>query len=681
MEPSDISKEIKRLVDLVRYYNECYFQKGISEISDYAYDQLLERLIQLEQAYPHLKRPDSPTEGIGERSVGVAVAHQIPMRSLAKTYLEAEIVQFVERVKKMVPDVVVDFICEPKIDGVALSLLYEQGHLVRVVTRGDGQKGDDITAHATQCLDLPQKIQSAPSASFEVRGEAFMPKAVFLALNSGRSAKGAPLWANPRNLTAGTLKALDLALVKDRQLAFYGYSFYDASYNCPTQEAALVLLGRMGFSIPSTYKVCDDVRAIMDYIHYWAQHKKDLPVDVDGIVVKVNNLHQQRMMGTTAKSPRWAIAYKYQPEMAHSILEKVSFQVGRTGAVTPVAHFRPIPLAGTMVRRASLHNADEIARRDLYLGDTIFIEKGGEIIPKVVGVDRTRRDKNSKPIVFVRACPACGTLLHRTPGGAAYYCPNTQHCLPQLKATLLHFAHRKAMDIHTLGPKTVDALFEVKLVQNAADLYTLRYEAASQLAGFQALSTQKLLANIQASKTKPFDHLLFALGIKHIGETVAKQLALHFRSMERLQRATQAELLALPNIGEKIVQSILDYFQDPYQQAILSGLQAAGLQFALPESSGILMPLDRAQNSMAYAPFEAGLCASKKFVISGTFQKFTRAELAQAIEQAGGRVLSALSSKVDYLIAGHKAGPSKLAKAMQWSIPILEENDLIKMIQ
>lgn len=666
MEPSDISKEIKRLVELIRYYNECYFQKGISVISDYTYDQLLERLVQLEETYPHLKLPDSPTEVIGERpSQGFAVVyHQTPMLSLAKTYSEKEVEQFVTRVKKMLPTTTVDFICEPKIDGVALSILYEKGHLVRVVTRGDGEKGDDVTRNVTQCLNLPQKIQNAPCASFEVRGEAFMPKAVFKTLNSARQATGAPLWANPRNITAGTLKALDIDLVKERQLAFYGYSFYALAYTCPTQQAALALLTALGFAVPPAYQVCHNVMEIMEYIHYYAQRKKDLPVDVDGIVIKVNKLDQQYMVGTTSKSPRWAIAYKYQPETARSILKGVTFQVGRTGTVTPVAHFSPIPLAGTIVRRASLYNADALARQALYLGDTIFIEKGGEIIPKVVGVDMAYRHTTSQPIGFIDACPACGTPLHRAAGAVAYYCPNKQRCLPQLKGTLLHFAHRKAMDIDTLGPKTIDALFEAKLVQTAADLYKLHYDAVSRLEGFQALSTQKLLSNIQASKTKPFDSVLFALGIKHVGETVAKKLALHFRSMERLRRATKTELLQLPDIGEKIVQSILDYLQDPYQQTILSGLQAAGLQFALPETVDTLLPL-----------------SSKNFVISGTFQKFTRVELIKLIEQAGGRLLPTISTKVDYLIAGTKAGPSKLAKAMQWGIPILAENELIKMIE
>ncbi|WP_243018476.1 MULTISPECIES: NAD-dependent DNA ligase LigA [Candidatus Cardinium] len=665
METSDISKEIKHLVNSIRYYNACYFQKGISLISDYAYDQLVERLTQLEQAYPHLKLPDSPTEVIGEYpSKGFKVVyHQTPMLSLAKTYSEKEVEQFITRVKKMVPHGTIDFICEPKIDGVALSIHYENGHLVGAVTRGDGEKGDDVTRHVCQCLPLPQKIQDPPSASFEVRGEAFMPKAVFTELNRMRKARGEALWANPRNITAGTLKSLDVALVKERPLAFYGYSFYASSYMCPTQEAALALLVTLGFSVAPIYKVCTNITAIMDYIHYWAEHKQNLPVDVDGIVIKVNNLDQQHRIGITSKSPRWAIAYKYQPAMAHSTLEEVTFQVGRTGAITPVAHFKPIALAGTIVCRASLHNADALARQDLHLGDKIFIEKGGEIIPQVVGVDLSSRKKSSKTVVFIRQCPACGTPLHREEGTVAYYCPNKQQCVPQLKGALLHFAHRKAMDIHTLGPQTIEALLQAKLVQNVADLYTLRYESVQSLERFQALSTQKLLTNIEASKTKPFDSLLFALGIKHVGETVAKKLARHFRSMQRLQQATQAELLQVPDIGEKIVQSILDYLQDPYQKAIISGLQAAGLQFALPESVEVLWPL-----------------SSKQFVISGTFQRVTRKELTKLIEAAGGRVLSAVSAKVHYLVVGSKAGPSKLAKAKQWEIPILEENDIIKML-
>ncbi|MGI2298888.1 NAD-dependent DNA ligase LigA [Candidatus Cardinium hertigii] len=665
MKPSDISKEIKRLVDLIGYYNECYFQKGISEISDYAYDQLLEQLTRLEEAHPHLKCSNSPTEVVGEQpSKGFEVVyHQTPMRSLAKTYSEIEVMQFVERVKKMFPNETVDFVCEPKIDGVALSILYEKGRLVRVVTRGDGEKGDDVTRHVAQCLPLPQNIRGVPSDPFEVRGEAFMSKAVFKALNRARKAKGEPLWANPRNITAGTLKALDVEGVKDRQLAFYGYGLYGSSYTCPTQQAALAVLAALGFSVPPTYKVCRNGMEIMEYVRYCAWHKKDLPVEVDGIVIKVNTLDQQDRMGTTAKSPRWAIAYKYQPESASSILEGVTFQLGRTGIVTPVAHFTPVPLAGTMVRRASLYNADALARLDLCLGDTVFIEKGGEIIPKVVGVDRARRHRDGQPIRFISSCPACGTLLHRAAGVVAYYCPNKQHCLPQLKGTLLHFAHRKAMDIDTLGPKTVDALLEAKLVQTAADLYTLPYDAVNGLEGFQTLSTQKLLAHIQASKTRPFDRVLFALGIQHVGETVARKLALHFRSMERLQEATEEELLQLPDIGEKIVQSILGYLQDPYQQTMLHALQAAGVQFALPEPVDTLLPF-----------------ASKNFVISGTFQKFTREECTKLIEEAGGRVLPAVSTKVDYFVAGTKVGPSKLAKAMEWGIPILEEVEFIKMM-
>lgn len=668
MQPTELTKEMKRLADLIRYHNECYFQQGISEISDYAYDQLLEKLVQLEQAYPHLKLADSPTEELGERpSKGFPIAyHQIQMLSLAKTYSEEEVVQFIKRVKKVFPDQEIDFVCEPKIDGVAVSVIYEKGYLVRVVTRGDGEKGDEVTQNAKNLFKLPSTIANSSYQSFEIRGEVFMPKEIFEVSNRERAKKGQELWANPRNITTGTLKALDESLIKERQLAFYAYGFYSPSAPCHTQQEALELLAKLGFSIAPTYKVCHSITEIMSYIHSWGQRKNELSVDIDGIVIKVNSLQQQQAIGITSKSPRWAIAYKYQPEIAQSILEKVTFQVGRTGAVTPVAHFKPILLAGTMVRRASLHNADEIARQDLYLGDTVFIEKGGEIIPQVVGVDIKSRSKTLIPVVFTSLCPACGTTLIREIGEAAYYCPNKQACLPQLKGGVLHFAHRKAMDIQSLGPKTVDALFEAKLVKTVADLYTLRYETVSQLEGFQEVSTKKLLANISASKSKPFDKVLFALGIKHVGETVAKKLALHFGYMEQLECATIEDLLQVSDIGEKIAHSIVHYLHDPYQQVIIAQLKETGVQFTLRKQENLTKHL---------------VLSSKSLVISGTFERYTREELTRLIEQAGGTVSASISSKSDYLVVGTKPGPSKVAKATALGIPILEENDMLNMIQ
>ncbi|ROT46903.1 NAD-dependent DNA ligase LigA [Candidatus Cardinium hertigii] len=669
MQPSElaIGNEIKRLVHLIKHQNENYFQKGISEISDYEYDQLLKRLSLLEEAYPHLKQSHSPTEALGERPIpGFSlVYHQAPMLSLAKTYLEEEIAQFVTRVNKILPGSSIDFLCEPKIDGMALSIVYEQGKLVRVVTRGDGEKGDDITRNAIKCLPFPKTIEDFSYQSFEVRGEACMPKAVFEALNNVRKEQGEALWANPRNITAGTLKTLDIDLVKGRSLAFYGYSFYSQAHPCATQQEGLALLSKLGFATAPFYKLCSNTTEIMAYIHYWGQHKDELPFGIDGIVIKVNDLTQQTAIGMTSTSPRWAIAYKYQPDMAHSILEKVTFQVGRTGVVTPIAHFQPMALAGTMVRRASLYNADALAKKDLYVGDTIFIEKGGGIIPKVVGVDVTRRVKTSMPIAFAQICPACHTVLQREEGTVAYYCPNKQQCLPQLKGALLHFAHRKAMDIDSLGPKTVEALCKAKLVTTAVDLYTLRYEEMRSLEGFQQVMIQKLLSNIKSSKSKSFDKVVFALGIQYVGETVAKKLALYFKSMARLQRVTITELLQLPDVGEKIAQSIMDYLQDPFQQAILVGLQKAGLQFAMQEELVLHSKLP---------------LASKKFVITGIFQQFTRQELIKYIEQAGGTLLSSISDKVDYLVVGSKAGSSKLAKAKTLAIPILGENDIARLV-
>ena len=670
MQPSDIKidNEIKRLVNLIQHHNRCYFQKGIAEISDYEYDKLLERLHQLESDYPYLKHVSSPTDEIGERPAKgfVAIYHQTPMLSLAKTYLEEEVAQFVERIQRVVSHDWIDFICECKIDGIALSIVYEKGSLVRVVTRGDGEKGDNITRNALDFLQLPEKIEDPQYHNFEIRGEACMHKDVFAACNHARQAQGEPLWANPRNITAGTLKALDANVSTERRLAFYGYSFHAHQSPCTTQADALALLRKLGFAVMPTHKVCHTVSDIMDFIHYWHNRKDDLPMEIDGIVIKLNNLYQQQLMGTTSKSPRWAIAYKYQPDMVTSTLQSVDFQVGRTGAITPIAHFKPIVLAGTTVRRASLYNADALAKRDLHIGDTVFIEKGGEIIPKVVGVDVTRRPQKSQPITFPDRCPACHAVLHREAQQVAYYCANKQQCLPQLKNTLLHFAHRKAMDIDTLGPKTIDALFKANLVQTPADLYKLRYDQVVALEGFQALSTEKLLASIQSSKDKSFDKVLFALGIKHIGETIAKKLALYFKSMHQLQQANRIDLLQVSDIGDTIAQSIEAYMQDDYQQAIRIDLQAAGLHFSLPEAKVPATPLP---------------LSGKTMVISGRFEQFTREELIKFIQEAGGTVLPAISTKVSYLVAGIKPGPLKLAKAMALSIPILNEKDILHMIQ
>ena len=668
MQPTEIRKEIKLLTNLIRYHNEYYFQKGISKITDYEYDRLLEQLIQLETDYPHLKLPYSPTEKLGEypSQIFLTSYHQFPMLSLSKTYSEEAVVQFVTRMQKIIPDSFVNFTCEPKIDGVALSIIYEKGSLKRIVTRGDGEKGDNITNHASSLLKLPRNINIPHYKNFEIRGEACMSHAVFESLNKIRIENGEPLWANPRNITSGTLKALDTNLVKERQLDFYAYSFYSQTNSPATQEGALKLLYALGFSITPTYKVCHNVSDIMDYIHYWKEYKNIIPFGIDGIVIKINNLQQQQIIGITAKSPRWAIAYKYQPKIAHSILEKVTFQVGRTGIVTPVAYFNSILLAGTVIRRASLHNADEIAKKNLHIGDTIFIEKGGDIIPKIIGVDFTKRSKEMPQVSFAQLCPVCSTILLQNKGESAYYCPNKQKCPPQLKGKILHFSHRKAMDIGCLGPQTIHTLFEAKLIQTVVDLYTLNNKDINKLIGFQLVSTKKLLSNIQTSKSKPFEKVLFALSIKHIGATIAKKLALYFKSIEKLQHATRTELLQVPDIGEKIVQSILDYFKDPYEQEILTKLRQQGLQFSVPEKGD---------------NFNKTLSFPKNFVISGIFQRVTREELTKRIIEIGGTVLRTISPKVDYLVIGETPGSSKLAKATILKIPILKEDDIMKMIQ
>lgn len=663
-----IVDEMQHLITLINHHNKLYFQDASPIISDYEYDKLAERLAQLEAAYPHLQQAHSPTNEVGEGPSNrfIPVYHHIPMLSIAKTYNETEVTQFVLRTQKILSASSINFICEPKIDGMALRMVYDnKGQLCQIITRGDGRWGDDITSNAMQCLKLPIEINHSLSKPMEIRGEAFMSKNTFETLNSLRREGGEIEWANPRNITAGTLKALDRDLIKGRVLNFYAYALYADPNPCTTQEEVLTLLSELGFSVAPAYKLCRNVEEIMEYIHYWEQHKNNLPSCVDGIVIKVNSLHQQQWLGTTSKWVRWAIAYKYQPTMAHSLLEKVTFQIGRTGAITPVAHFQPITLDGTVVSRASLYNADTISKKQLHIGDRLFIEKGGDIIPKVVGVDMRYRNSEHPPVVFVKKCPACGSALFRAAGTAIYYCPNKQQCFPQLRGRLLHFAQRRAMDIDTLGPKTADALITAHLVETIADLYHLRYEEIYQLDGFQAVSANKLLSHIQFSKAKPFDKVLFALGIKHVGETVAKKLAIYFKSIAALQQATLKNLMEVSDIGETIANSILDYFQDPYQQTILSALQAAGLQFELLQ--------DEKDNDNLPLSF-------KYFVISGTFKQMTRAELARLIEQAGGKLATTISSKVDYLVVGDKAGAVKLTKAAQHAIAILTETDIIHML-
>ena len=664
----EAQEEIQRLTALVQHHNVLYYQESAPDISDYAFDQLLEKLIQLENKFPDLRLPDSPTQQVGEQPTRnfAAIYHRYPMLSLSNTYSEEEINKFVQRTQKLLQGASMEFFCELKFDGVAVSLLYEEGTLERVITRGDGNKGDDITQNAQTIATIPKRIQAegVPQA-FEVRGEALMPRAHFEELNKARLVRGEEPLANPRNTTAGTLKMINATLVAQRLLYFYPYALKAETIELKTQEEGIHLLEKWGFTTSPTYKKCSTIEEVITYINYWETHKHNLPVDIDGIVIKINNLTQQEQLGYTAKSPRWAIAYKYKPERISTTLEKVSYQIGRTGAVTPVAHLKPILLAGTTVKRASLYNANEISRLDLHLEDVVFVEKGGDIIPKITTLDAKKRTLKSTPIIFPTHCPACNTPLVQYESEAAHYCPNEKMCPPQLKGRIKHFIHRKAMYIDSIGSKKVDLLFDKGLLRTPADLYQLRYEDIYSLEGFKEVATKNLLQGIARSKQIPFEKVLFALGIRHVGETVAEKLAHHFLHIDALIQADIQDIILVPEVGEKVAHSIKDYLQDADNLKLITVLKDAGLRFSVPT---------------AYATDERQPLAGKIFVISGNFQQLDRETLKKQIKRYGGKLLTIVSQNVDYLVAGHKAGPTKLAAAQEIGIQVLSEEQFISMI-
>ena len=658
--------EIERLTSLVNHHNELYHQRGQPEISDYEFDQLLEKLVQLEEQFPEFRLPNSPTQTVGEKSSKnfPTVQHRYPMLSLSNTYSEEEIRKFVQRTQKLLQGAPMEFFCELKFDGIAISLLYWKGSLQRVVTRGDGEKGDDITANAQHIAHLPQRIEGVLQ-EFEVRGEAFMPRSQFEALNKARLARGEESFANPRNTAAGTLKMINPGLMAQRSIDFYPYALKSDAIALKSHEEGIQCLEKWGFQVSPTYQRCVTIEEVMAYINHWEAHKDQLPVDIDGVVIKINSLEQQRQLGYTAKSPRWAIAYKYKPENLATTLERVDYQVGRTGAVTPVAHLSPILLAGTRVKRASLHNENEIKRLNLHLGDTVLVEKGGDIIPKVTGVVATKRKPGSVPVTFITHCPACNTLLVQHEEEAVHYCPNEKVCPPQLIGRLKHFVSRKAMHIDSIGAQTVALLFEEGLVRTPADLYGLRYEDIYSLEGFKDLSTKNLLQGIARSCQMPFEKVLFALGIRHVGETVAEKLVEHFQHINALRQATIEEITSVPEIGEKIAKSLQAYFQDPDNLTLVATLRDAGLQLSVASP-----PIATAQQPLA----------GKTLVISGTFEGLSREDLKTLIKQHGGKLVAGVSKNVDYLVAGHQAGPSKLATAQSLHVTVLSEEEVIRLM-
>ena len=662
-----IKDEILRLRQELEQHNYNYYVLSAPTISDREFDEMMKKLQQLEAEHPEYADPHSPTQRVGSdlSKEFAQVAHRYPMLSLGNTYSEEDVKDFYERVARELNEPF-EIVAELKYDGLSISLIYEEGKLVQAVTRGDGTRGDDVTANVRTIRSIPLKLMgSGYPAAFEIRGEVLLPWAEFDRLNKEREEQEEPLFANPRNAASGTLKQQNPAIVAARKLDAYFYYLLGEELPAETHFDNLEAARSWGFKIPDVIRKCASLQDIYDYIAYWDTERKNLPVATDGIVLKVNDLRQQRFLGYTAKSPRWAIAYKFQAERAVTRLNSVSFQVGRTGAVTPVANLEPVLLAGTTVKRASLHNADIIEGLDLHLGDRVYVEKGGEIIPKIVGVDTEARSMlMGAKVQFIRTCPECGTPLVRPEGEAAHYCPNESGCPPQIKGRIEHFVTRRAMNIN-MGPETVEDLYEAGYVKNVADLYTLKKEDLLHLERWAEKSAQNLLNSIEASKQVPFERLIYGLGIRYVGETVAKRLASAFHSMEQLAQASFEELTATDEIGERIAQSVINYFANEENRQLVARLQAEGLQMAVAEEK-----LANRSEKLS------GL----SIVISGTFAHHSRDEYKALIEQHGGKNSGSVSGKTDYILAGENMGPAKLEKANKLGVKIIHEEEFLKMI-
>jgi len=664
------SKEAEDRINYLREeldkHNYSYYVLNQPTITDYDFDMMMEELVRLEKEFPEFLDENSPTQRIGSDIKGEfkQVAHKYQMLSLSNTYSEEEVLDFDQRARKLI-DEKFEYVCELKFDGTSISLTYENGTLVRGVTRGDGDKGDDVTANIKTIRSIPLKLKGDYPADFEIRGEVVMPFSSFEALNREREDNGEPLFANPRNSASGTLKLQNSSLVASRKLDAYFYYVIGDKLPDDGHFELLQHASRWGFKISEHIRKCKSIDEVFDYLKEWNEKRKNLPVATDGVVIKINSQRIQRELGFTAKSPRWAIAYKFKAERVSTILKSVSYQVGRTGAVTPVANLEPVLLAGTVVKRATLHNADIIKSLDLHQGDLVFVEKGGEIIPKIISVDLSARHPMNPPVDFITHCPECNSELVRQIGEAAYYCPNENGCPPQIKGKLEHFISRKAMDIDGLGSETIDLLFQKKLIHNIADLYDLKLKDLIHLERLGEKSASRILESLGTSKLIPFDRVLFALGIRYVGETVAKKLAKDLGSIDKIRNSTVEELTDVEEIGDKIAESIVDWFSKDQNLQIIDRLKDHGLMFELKNEP------------------KAGQTEKLKglsLIISGTFEKFSRDELKAMIELNGGKNVSSISAKTNYLIAGENIGPSKLEKAQKLKIPIISENEFIQLI-
>lgn len=667
MEREEAYRKITGLRKELEDHNYKYYVLAQPEISDYDFDMKLRELEKLETEFPEFADPYSPTQRVGSdiSKAFEQVEHRYPMLSLSNAYSEGEIADFDNRIKKLIGEDF-EYVCELKFDGSSISLLYEKGKLVRAVTRGDGVKGDDVTSNVRTIRSVPLSLRGEGyPESFEIRGEIVMPFQVFEELNKQREEAGEPQFANPRNSAAGTLKMQDPSIVASRKLDAYFYSLMGDNLPADGHYENLKKAGEWGFKISEATRICRNLDEVFKYLHKWDVERHKVPVATDGVVIKVNSRRLQEELGFTAKSPRWAIAYKFKAESAATVLKSVSYQVGRTGAVTPVANLDPVQIAGTVVKRASLHNADIIKNLGLHLNDTVFVEKGGEIIPKITGVDAEKRHPMALPVEFIEKCPECGTPLVRNEGEAAHYCPNETGCPPQIKGKMEHFVSRKAMDIDGLGQETIELLYNQGLAKSIADLYLLKKEQLSALDRMGEKSAQRILDGLEESKKAPFERVLFALGIRYVGETVAKKLAKEVHSIDNLREKTKDELTEIDEIGDRIADSILDFFSKPEHIEMIEFLKKQGLQVQLSEE----MLNNRTEKLKGLS-----------IVISGTFKKHSRDELKQLIEQNGGKNAGSISKKTNYVLAGENMGPSKLEKAQKLGIPVISEEDFLKLL-
>ncbi|MBZ9627503.1 NAD-dependent DNA ligase LigA [Psychroflexus sp. CAK57W] len=664
----DIQQKIEQLRSELHEHNYKYYVLDSPEISDYDFDMKLKELQQLEQAHPEFKDSNSPTMRVGGEVTKnfQTVVHDFPMYSLSNSYSKEDLDDWETRIQKIIEEPV-EFTCELKYDGASISLTYENGEFLRAVTRGDGTQGDEITQNVKTIRSVPLKLKGDDFPNrFDIRGEIVLPYEGFAKLNAEKVEQGEEPYANPRNTASGSLKLQDSGEVARRPLLCLLYNLTGENLGVDTQMESLNKAREWGFNVPREAQLAKSMDEVFAYINYWDEHRRDLPYETDGVVIKVNSLQHQEELGYTAKSPRWAMAYKFKAEQVSTTLNEITYQVGRTGAITPVANLDPVQLAGTTVKRASLHNADQIEKLDIREGDVVFVEKGGEIIPKIIGVDFTHRDPDSEPTAYINECPVCETPLERKEGEALHFCPNTEGCPPQIIGRIQHFISRKAMDIEGLGGETVALLVKENLIEDYADLYTLKKEDVLPLERMAEKSAENLIQGIEASKEVPFERVLFGLGIRYVGETVAKKLVKFYKSIDVLASASLESLVAVDEIGERIAQSVVDFFNDDANKERIIRLQKYGLNLEISE--------DELEN-------QSQKLADLTLVISGVFEKVSRKEIQKLIETHGGKNTSSISKKTDYLVAGDNMGPSKRTKAENLGIKIITEDEFLEMIE